>query len=206
MSATTAVLDRYELLEHIIAFLPPHDISKAQRVCKAWQELVIGSKKIRSAWALKPVPLPSYWMTPIYTCEIPIRMHQRIAEEKSESSSGGLTGKWVLSRMLELSETEGYASESHVLLTDPPVTKAHLLHYCHTRMVVSVAELRSPTGITMELALEAATAMLKSELRYGCCCAALPFQPTAQIRIMLKAMRTQTKGASDTSKEDAIRA
>lgn len=56
MAARDAVLNTCELLEHIISYLPPHQIAPASRVCKTWKTLIDDSAKIsRARCCLVPI-------------------------------------------------------------------------------------------------------------------------------------------------------
>ena len=46
-SATTTVFETYELLEMILAAIPPRKILVVQRVCKSWQAVIAQSIKIK---------------------------------------------------------------------------------------------------------------------------------------------------------------
>ena len=52
MAVTTAVLDTYELLEGILIYLSPTEMTKVMRVSKKWHELILSSPLRRVARTL----------------------------------------------------------------------------------------------------------------------------------------------------------
>ena len=58
MSAATAVFNTYELLENIIAFLPPPSIRHARSVAQRWRQLSERSTRIRRARCMAAWPKP----------------------------------------------------------------------------------------------------------------------------------------------------
>lgn len=83
MSAATATLNTYELLETIIAALPSKDITQAQRVSKTWHKIIQDSKTIIEARVLKSRPeINAYYsdddgtvstlVDPTYLSEVPM--------------------------------------------------------------------------------------------------------------------------------------
>ena len=55
MAAASAVLDTYELLEHIVVQLPPLDITRITRVARLWYDLIKRSYTIRDALISAPM-------------------------------------------------------------------------------------------------------------------------------------------------------
>lgn len=55
MAARRTALNIYELLEHIIAYLPPDKIINAERVCTTWKKVIDDSSIIRLARCLLPL-------------------------------------------------------------------------------------------------------------------------------------------------------
>lgn len=53
-TATSKVIDTYELLEQVIIRLPPIDIARSMRVSKAWQHLITRSVPVQAARILAP--------------------------------------------------------------------------------------------------------------------------------------------------------
>lgn len=54
MAAVRAVFETYELLDAIIAYLPPAEIGRAKRVAKSWNNIITTSKHIWDARCMKP--------------------------------------------------------------------------------------------------------------------------------------------------------
>lgn len=77
--AANAVLDTYELLEHIITYLHPFDIARCLRVTKAWYTVVKRSARIRRARVLAPIQKFSH-VTPTYNYASGVRFHSSLEE------------------------------------------------------------------------------------------------------------------------------
>ncbi len=99
--AAAAALGTYELLEHILTFLPPRSIETAKRVCKAWKHIIKSSKRVQKAAVLLPmVPsnkflrfqrerLPGNASLPRYDAPraTSIRLHPDLAASRDESGA-----------------------------------------------------------------------------------------------------------------------
>lgn len=78
MASCVAALTTCEILEHIIAFMPPGKILPAKRVCRTWEKLINESTKISIASVLVPRPRNSWLGTfdksPIYAASDEIQL------------------------------------------------------------------------------------------------------------------------------------
>lgn len=55
-AVVSAVLDVFELLEHILAYLPTKDLARSQRVCRQFQGVIDRSKSLQQQLFLLPRP------------------------------------------------------------------------------------------------------------------------------------------------------
>lgn len=76
-AARDKALGIYEILEHIISFLPPRKILTVERVSRTWKALIDDSKKITRARCLVPLDSASIGSStnPIYETGVGVRFH-----------------------------------------------------------------------------------------------------------------------------------
>lgn len=170
MSATTATLDTYELLEKIIAQLPPEDITKAQHVSKTWQKLIQGSKKIKEAHLLKPKSRAlGCWEIPVYSNETQLRLHPALFGGFGTCvlNDGKLYAR-VRPRLLRPRDLDRLASMAKVMITDPPIINARMFHFFKSETDFATCDLYVRAGITIEHVVQVADAMFNAaKLRHG---------------------------------------
>lgn len=145
MAARDAVLNTCELLEHIISYLPPHQIAPASRVCKTWKTLIDDSAKIsRARCCLVPIresPRGPGRPYTVYARDSDILFHVGLGGEDkcrfSERANGDGPGRLTLLERrkfgFEITRESNYLErlDAGEFLTSPPVQSLHVgLGFC----------------------------------------------------------------------------
>lgn len=192
-TASSAVLETYELLELIITHLPPSVINAVRRVAKPWDELVQKSRAIRRHWVAQPTHFhtpPNYYFRsqlehtnagindkcgafPIYADVRTLvvnplfRGHEEDEEDEEDLDSDDEEDKqddgFKLMIDLATSTREEQLERRRQFLTNPPCTTIALNFQCQTVSVL----LRVREGIKIEDLLDIESAFAKGERRSG---------------------------------------
>lgn len=129
MAACNKVFSTYELLEHIITFLPPRHVLKVERVCKTWKAVIEDSIRIAHARCVTPSQLLPAWIDcpdPLYAVGTDLRFNPTFTTRVWDDPYFSKAEQMPLQNQFFMVTAHGLAQStkqcSNDYLTGPPIS------------------------------------------------------------------------------------